>query len=511
MWSAEVSGRLRAAFEAADYSYDGVLAAIGEEAHRALGRNSTLPAVRALNGRDDALAVLTLLWPLQRAVARTHLERALPGLVEPLLEAEVLRTDGDESRALIDVRPYAADDEPIWVVADLTPNLDGVVRPIRPDFVLGVSSASATLAQLTIRRPVGSALDLGTGCGVQSVHLARHTDHIVATDLNPRALRLARATLSLNQTAADLRLGSLYEPVAGERFDLVISNPPYVMSPPVRDRDRLVYREGDREADQLVEHLVRHAPDVLADGGTLQLLANWAHVDGQDWTERLAGWIEPTGCDGHVVQREVLDVAAYAELWLADAGLAGAPDYFERYGAWLDYFARLNITGVGMGWIVLHQAGRDEPRVRIEDWPYDLERPIGPALEAERLAVELDERLDDPDVLALPWRLATDVVAETLGRPGAADPEHVVYRQQRGFRRAVELDTALAAVLGACDGELPVSRLIEAVAELLDRGPGELTAELLPSIRRLAVDGILESPVGGSRVGSDQQSGSHTG
>ena len=95
---------------------------------------------------------------------------------------------------MIDIRPYASDDGDFWVVSDLTPNLDTVVNPMRPDFVLGVSAASTTLAQLTIRRPVGRALDLGTGCGVQSLHLAGHAEQVVATDLNPRAIMLARLT-----------------------------------------------------------------------------------------------------------------------------------------------------------------------------------------------------------------------------------------------------------------------------------------------------------------------------
>jgi hypothetical protein len=278
-----------------------------------------------------------------------------------------------------------------------------------------------------------------------------------------------------------------------------------VLSPPTDRKARLVYREGDRESDQLVEHLIRHAAEVLADGGTCELLANWAHVQGQDWTERLAEWIPP-GCDAHVVQREVLDPSAYAELWLADAGLAGAPDYLARYDAWLDYFARLGVTGIGLGWIVLQKTGRDQPRLRLEEWPYEVEQPIAPALAAEQDATALDARLGDVDVLAVPWRLAADVVAETRGAPGAADPEHVVYRQQRGFRRAVEVDTALGGVLGACDGELPVSALIDAVADLLDLDATALTRELLPSIRRLAVDGMLEPVVGSERVHSDQQS-----
>ncbi len=107
MWSDQVTAGLRRAFEAADYSVDGVLAAIGPEAHLALGRNSAQPAVRALAGRDDPLATLSRLWPLQRPVTRAAADRALPGLVEPLLAAGVLTTDEDVVTAAIDIRPYA--------------------------------------------------------------------------------------------------------------------------------------------------------------------------------------------------------------------------------------------------------------------------------------------------------------------------------------------------------------------------------------------------------------------
>ena len=70
--------------------------------------------------------------------------------------------------------------------------------------MLGVSSASTTLAQLTVRRPVGRALDLGTGCGVQSLHLARHARSVTATDLNPRALELAALTAAVDALAEPL-------------------------------------------------------------------------------------------------------------------------------------------------------------------------------------------------------------------------------------------------------------------------------------------------------------------
>ncbi len=483
---------LREAFTRHRYEVDAVVQRIGAPAQAALGRNSTVAGVRALGNATDPLAVLTMLWLLQRPVPAPALEAALPGLVEPLTAAGVLTRDGEQLRAEVDVRPYASDDGASgWVVSDLSPNLDTEVRPIRPDFVLGVSSASTTLAQLTLRRPVGRALDLGTGCGVQSLHLARHADAVTATDLNPRALQLAGLTARLNGLEVDLRLGSLYQPVVGESFDLITTNPPYVMSPPRSDAERLAYREGSWTSDGLVEQVVREGVGHLAPDGTLQVLANWAHVRGQDWTDRVHGWIAGSGCDAHVVQREVLDVHEYAELWLADAGLAGSPDYLHRYAEWLDYFEALGIEAVGMGWLLLHRAGRDVPHVRIEDWPYAVEQPLAPALEAGLAAVSLERSLDDAALLARRWVLSEDVLEETTGVPGAADPQHIVLRQQRGFRRATETGTALAGVLGACDGELGLGQIVASVAALLEVDPTALTAEVVPEVRRLVVDGFL--------------------
>ena len=143
-------------FERIDYTVDAVVDLIGESAHRALGRNNTVPAIRALGDHDDPLATLTRLWLLQRPVPRPALDAGSPGLRADLVKAGIVEPDGDQIRALIDIRPYASDDGASgWIVSDLTPNLDTETSPVRPDFVLGVSSASSTLAQLTVRAPVG--------------------------------------------------------------------------------------------------------------------------------------------------------------------------------------------------------------------------------------------------------------------------------------------------------------------------------------------------------------------
>lgn len=484
----DLARRLRAAFEDADYTVDAVLERIGEQGQKALGRNSTIAAARHLGEAQDALATLIRLFILQRELPAAQVEGALPGLLEPLATHDLLLAGGAGVRAAVDIRPYAADDlADAWIVSDLFAGLDNRPQPPREDHVLGVSPASTSLAQLTMRRPVGRALDLGAGCGVQSLHLAQHATAVTATDLNPRANQLAAWTFALNGLEIDQRLGSLYEPVAGERFDLIVTNPPYVMSPP--DEHRLTYREGSFTADGLVEAVVRGAADHLNPGGTLQVLGNWAIMSDGRWEERLRGWI-PTGFDALIMERERLDPYEYIEIWLADAGLLGTDAYATRYQQWLDYFDQLGIAEVGMGWLSLHRTDSAHPDIRIESWPHAVEQPVGEAFALQQEGVA-KARCSDDVLLATPWRLAEDIVQETLGAPGAEDPNHIVLRSQRGFRRAVEVDTALGGVLGACDGDLPLGAIIDAVAGLLDVSAPHLRSEIVPRVRELIADGML--------------------
>ncbi len=161
-----------------------------------------------------------------------HAERALPGLVDELEAAGFLRRSGGEVRALLDVRPYSADDRSLWVLSDQAPGLDGPMTRVADYHVLGITPAATSLAQLTLREPVGRALDLGTGCGVQALHLAAHCDAVIATDINPRAVWMAAFNASLNDLSTiELRTGYFFTPVRGETFDLITTNPPFVISP----------------------------------------------------------------------------------------------------------------------------------------------------------------------------------------------------------------------------------------------------------------------------------------
>lgn len=480
--------RLRADLIAAGYLVDEVLERIGGHGQAGLGRNCTVPADVALGEARDPQAALIRLFLLQQWVSRSALEGAVD--LDALIRAGYVLADGERIKAAVDLRPYGSPDDGAtgFVVADLTPGLDQLVEPTRPDYVLGVSPASTSLAQLTMRAPVACALDLGTGCGVQSLHLARHADRVVGTDVNARALELASLSAALSGTTVDLRNGSLYEPVAGQRFDLIVSNPPFVMSPPSDEADTLTYRETNFTGDSLVETLVRGAAEHLTEGGSLQLLTNWAILGDTPWQERLASWI-PEGCDAWVVERERLDVFAYIEMWLTDAGLGGRPGWRAAYDEWLAYFAGLGITEVGMGWIMVTRAGRPSPQRRFESWPHAVAQPVGAVFARNQAAVDAS-LLPVADLLSARPRLV-DVEQETIGAPGAADPTHVVFRQRTGLLRAIKADTALAAVLGALDGDLTVGQVLAAVAQVLGVDGAELAAQVLPEIRDALRDQFL--------------------
>lgn len=467
------------------FTVDAVHGVLGDEAWRALARNETVPGLRATT-EGSALSTLIRLFQLQAPVPREAAEAAF-GAAWPVAQAVgLVESSGDEVRALLDLRPYGDEVHDWWVVCDLTPGLDGRENPRDPLYVLGISEASSSLAQLTVRPDVGRALDLGTGCGVQALHLAGHAGDVVATDLNPRAVRLARLTAALNGLDIDVREGSLFEPVAEELFDLICTNPPFVVSPP--DGERLVYRETGFAGDDVVRRIVTQADSHLNDGGWCQLLAAWIHEDGEPWDERLSRWIEPTGLDAWVVQRERVDLSEYTEMWLADAGLQHGAGHTARYDRWLSWFADQRIEAMGFGWITLRKAGRVVPQVRVEEWTGPVAQPVG----TDFLAwADRTEALSSPDLLSLPWRVGVDVIQETAGPVGADDPAVIRVLRTSGLRPARQLDTIEAGLLSASDGDLTAGQILDALAQLLERDPVQLRETYAPAVRDLVADGFL--------------------
>ncbi|WP_030668097.1 DUF7059 domain-containing protein [Streptomyces cellulosae] len=495
----DVTARLRDALLGASFTADGLLELLGAPAYAALARSETVPALRATRG-DTPLETLVRLFLLQQPVPYARVADVLP--VAACLESGwLVRVGADlegDLAATVDVRPYGGPGGEDWfIVSDLgcavggAGGIGGRGRQADTAVVLGVGGASTTLAGITVRRPVSAALDLGTGSGIQALHAAQHATRVTATDLNPRALHITALTLALSGApAADLREGSLFEPVrADETFDLIVSNPPFVISPGAR----LTYRDGGMGGDDLCRSLVQQAGDRLNEGGFAQFLANWQHVEGEEWQDRLRSWV-PRGCDAWIVQREVQDVTQYVELWLRDAGdhRDDPAAYEARYDAWLDEFEARKVKAVGFGWITLRRTGDAVPSVTVEEWPHPVEQPLGDAVLAHFERLDYLRAHDDAALLTEHFKLAAEIVQEQVGLPGAEDPEHVVLRQNRGMRRATKVDTVAAGFAGVCDGSLSAGRILDAIAQLVGEDPVLLRDRTPAQIRLLVEQGFIE-------------------
>jgi len=491
--------RLRAPLAEAftDTAVGGVLGLAGE-AELARG---DLTGVARRTGGGSPTETWIRLFLLGAAVPEPEAAAALAGVeVGAAIRAGLLeRTADDQLRAALDIRPYREADGPQWwVVSDLA--ADVRAGPLSPDHVLGVGAAATTLAQAVLRRPVGSALDVGTGCGVQALHLSEHADSVTVTDVSARALRAAATTAALNGLRWQFRAGSLLEPVADRRFDLVVANPPFIVGPGFAvDDGGYHYRDSGIAGDGVSARLTRGLPERLNPDGVAQLLANWAIRSEQPWQERVADWLPSSGCDAWVWQREVADPSEYVAMWLRDAGeRPGTPSWRARYDRWLDWFEEQSVLAVGMGLINLRRTDADHATVRCEDVGQAHAAPISPAIgewfdRTARLAATRDDEL-----LAQRLTLAPDAVltTESLGSIDGWQPASRRLRQTGGMRWDVEVDESVASLVAACTGLAPLALGVDLLAASLGVAPDAARTAVAPVVRDLIERGflLLEQP-----------------
>lgn len=480
---------LAADLDAADFRSEPLRRLWGDEADDALGRGIREPILRAVDADSGALATLGRLFVLGMVQDRVAVDAALPQLsVDGLVALGLAEVRESEVHPLALIRPQSFVDSDgmgeWWIASDLDEVALGTELP--PDHVLGVGGASRTLAELVIPAPVQRALDLGTGCGIQALLVSRHATEVVATDISARALAFAELNAHLNGvTNIEFRHGSMFEPVAGEAFDLVVSNPPFVITPRVDGVTAYEYRDGGLIGDALVELFVRTVPDHLTAGGVAQLLGNWETTAGVAGMDRLGSWVAD-GLDAWVVERERLSPLEYAELWIRDGGTVPRDAGFTPLlAAWLDDFAAREVTEVGFGYVLLRRGESETPLRRFER--------IGQPLSDPGRAFRDGLAAHDALAAGLPRTVlvAPDVTEARHLLPGNDDPSVIELRQGGGFARTVGVDPAVAGFVGACDGELTVGQIAAALADLFEVPFAELWADLEPRIRSLLRDGFL--------------------
>jgi hypothetical protein len=303
---------------------------------------------------------------------------------------------------------------------------------------------------------------------------------VVATDRNPRAVAYARLAAALNGVALDARTGDLLEPVAGERFDLVVSNPPFVISP----RTSWTYRDAGLAGDEVCRRIVRELPQHLTEGGTAVLLANWLHLEGADGDDRVASWFEGLACDAWVVERELAAPEDYVTAWLRD----GDED-FAAYDAWMDALTGVEAVAFGVIALRLCQSGATSGQVTHDAPDQPLATTWGEQVPAHFAAQDLL----GTDLLQARLRLRPDVRLHQSAVPGPDGwaVEHQRLQQEAGLRWSGGVDGYGATLLAGCDGTRPLRDLLLVLALSAGLTEDEAAEQVLPVVRSLVAQGFL--------------------
>lgn len=362
------------------------------------------------------------------------------------------------------------------------------LRAPRPDHVLDVNPTTVSLANLTVRRTVERALEIGTGCGALALLASRHAGRVVATDTNPRALNLAAFNAALNGvTNVDWRLGSLFDAVEGERFDLFFCNPPFVISPD----STFIFRDAGRRGDALCEEIVRRAPAYLNDGGFATVLLHWAIRHGEEWHAPLRRWVTASACDAWLKMGGGYDPLSYAALW---ARSRDRDVYVAALDRWMRYYRELGLRAVGNGAVVLRKTSKAQPWVRADRVPYSATTSASAQIEQLFASEDRLIGLSDEAVLAETFRASPHHALLQTCRPavgGGYAVDQAELRSLGGLPFRSVADARSMDILARADGTRALSAIVTEIAAVRGLDTQQFAIECVATVRQLAAFGFL--------------------
>jgi precorrin-6B methylase 2 len=404
---------------------------------------------RRLAGDRSEIATLAKLFLIAVPVAVDEAARALaPVEPETLVQAGLAALEGDVLQPRARVARYSG----LVIASD-------VLRKTDPSsLVTGANPSAIHVDRLTIRRPVRTALDLGTGPGIHALLAAGHCERVVASDLNQRALAFTRFNAALNDVSnIDVRAGNWFDPVEGERFDLIVANPPYVVSPDTE----LLYRDGDLLADAVTQKLLQEAPAYLEEGGFAHVMGNWIHGSDEDWRVPLEGWLDGSGCDALLLRYTGLDLVSYAAAWNITLAAEGADPFLDAVDRWLDYYRREGIEAITGGMVVLRRRSGARNWVRAIEVP---RRPSGPAGDhVFRLFEARDRRNElagDDALLAMRFGLVPGLQVSRRAEGSKLADHEARVQLENGIGFAASVSPELAARLASLDDSTGLGELV---------------------------------------------------
>lgn len=281
-------------------------------------------------GNGDPLSILIRLFVLGQPVSSREASLAVsPMTVDEWEGMQLLRRARGQVSACVELTP-----RPGFVFAS---DFGFADRKPADDHVLGITPSASLVNRCMIRRPVEQGLDLGTGTGFLALHMQAHCERVVALDLNQRALAFARFNAAFNGIdGVEVRGSDQFSAVPGERFDQIVGNLPFVISP----AGETLFRDGGADGSGFFESVLRRAPEHLSEGGVAQFLGQWSNRTPE---------MEIPGCDVFVIRFASESVEEYATQWVQSCAVAGKRGRSREYRAWMEFYREHGIERIHTG------------------------------------------------------------------------------------------------------------------------------------------------------------------
>ena len=478
--------RLKDVFESAGYTGANIPRSIGGKELSAIQGYNITPLLLHRTDRGTPLDTFIRLFLIKVPCDIEVVKRAIrPMKLETWMKVGLVRIKKTSVTAAVELLPY----KDLLLAFDLP---DVLNTPLKQNYVMGVGSSTLTLANLTIRRDSHRTFDLGCGNGIHGLLASPHSKRVVGVDLNPRAVAFATFNSKLNHISnMDCVQGDLFQPVTNQTFDLVVTNPPFVISP----ETRYIYRDSGMQADQITRKIVQQVPDFLNEGGFCQILCNWVVKTGQNWRERLKKWFENTGCDVWVMRSETDDAAAYATKWIRHTEFNDQEtDFSKRFQQWMAYYEDLGVESFAAGLITMRKSGNRTNWFRADDSPEQMEGPCGDYVEnGFELRDFLETVKNDGTLLNTVLRHSPDIRLEQRFKPserGWKATESYIYLS-KGLAYKGNSDPYIANLMINCDGQKPLKDLIKHMAISLGVSTDKIAPTACQLIRKLIEQGFL--------------------
>lgn len=460
-----------------EVGYDDRAIARGESIAGGLFDFLRLPLVHDSLVLDDTPASdLALVFAYMGQAPFERLERALtPLFAALLLDLGVLTRDRDgAARSPFLLMPFMG----LWILSDPL-SQDG-------DAVMGPGPTTNELAKMLPIKAPRSVLDVGCGAGTFALVAAdRGCPEAVGVDINPRAIDLSRFNARLNGLTAEFLAGDLFAPVAGRRFDLVVSQPPFVAQAP--DVEAAVFLHGGRFGDEFAVSMIAQTPRVLSPGGRALVLLDAPVRPNEPLHVRLRAALGDAPFDVAVFTTRGMSPDQMSIGYTARS-LETLDGYAIDVRRYRDHLRSLGVTEFSHALVLLVPPGG---RFTISLPVRSINLLSGDALERWCDAIDLASR-DASDVLAARVRPAPGLVfAEERATPDRGVEPTWQVRSERGVALSRELSEASWALLEAVSTQETVADAVGVYAELCGTTAAEVGEQVLGFVREQLAKGTL--------------------